>query len=201
MRYTITKRVSKREKRAKRRAQESAFPGIPLVRWRPLTPVPLNPPSSRTQGWVATVTNTSAGTTVAQPEIPDDPNPVLIRGWRQYDHRISGDILRGMTGRCWMNATMQANCNVVWDTDAAEEHLLAGSCTCGIYVLKERPEGDLAPILAEVVGWGAYVEYERGWRCQYVRIERLFVPDTVAALRARYDCPVEFTPIETTEED
>lgn len=127
--------------------------------------------------------------------IPDASDPVLIRGWRTYDIRL--DRLYGLAGFAWEGAHLKASCHaLIQPPGDCHAHLRAGTCTCGIYVAREMPRPwarpPVAPVaVAEVVGWGAYVEYERGWRCENVRIEKLYAWDTAWALEQRYGCPVE----------
>lgn len=126
----------------------------------------------------------------AQPvDVPDDPSPAFIRGWREYQIEEVGAILYGAAHGRWEGAEMAAQCQAL----PARQHLLDGTCSCGIYILKEKPSQIQRPwkVWAEVVGWGAYIEYERGWRCEHVRIERLRIPDTAWLLGQRYGCPVD----------
>lgn len=81
-----------------------------------------------------------------------------------------------------------------WRYETPEEvcyrHLLYNDyCKCGTYVLK-GPDmiQDYAswPVIAQVIGWGAYVEYERGWRIQHARIEQMWVePEIWEVSRSR----------------
>lgn len=127
----------------------------------------------------------------------------LIEGWRQYYVGFDAEgwlILYGIQ-RPWPNVEMEARC---FDGGAAD-HLSRGECSCGIYVARHPADPDYAAggldIRARVSAWGTCVEYERGWRCEHVRIEALYVggknPYLLSQLAERYDVPV--VPLATLE--
>jgi hypothetical protein len=130
----------------------------------------------------------------------------LVQGWRIYEYTDSYHVLAG-TYLWWYDAKLTAKCLVLPDDDgrAAANHLTRGTCSCGIYILRDRPSKNLfinwwRPVLVYCTGWGAIAEYERGWRVQYAKIERILVPADLCAgrvthiadgLRQRYHVPVD----------
>lgn len=145
--------------------------------------------------------------------VPPEPLPVedgtLIEGWRQYGIMFDNDgflVLHGVRAQ-WPAAELEATCagwatfvgDVLTEQDRAPEHLLAGECSCGIYVARAAPELDYnrpwaVEVIARCSAWGVCVEYERGWRCQHVRVECLYVggknPRLWDELAERYGVPV-----------
>lgn len=136
----------------------------------------------------------------------------MITGYRRY--QINGDMLRGAHDD-WEGRELQATC--YGSAETCEQHLTGDEvfgprCSCGIYVLK-GPDmiQDYAkwPAIAAVTAWGAYIEFEYGYRIQYTRIEHVWIePDWVLdshkddvdwepqldldALAQRYGVVVEF---------
>lgn len=123
----------------------------------------------------------------------------VIRGWRQYV--LTPDGLLGARETLWTEATQRAECRAIYilgdggsgeAARAAHDHLAQGVCSCGIYLSKEKPIVD-APVrvLAECVGWGECVEHDpKGYRCEYVRIERFIMPPEWGLLKT-FGVPIE----------
>lgn len=74
---------------------------------------------------------------------------------------------------------------------------------CGIYVIKEPAYEEVVTsaydVLTAVSAWGAYVEGENGYRCQYVKIERIFLQERQRDFywqlaQTYYDTPIEIVP-------
>lgn len=130
----------------------------------------------------------------------------MLRGYRIY-HIVGGTNphLTGMFQWPWMNNEMQAEClrdepvgyaamaeyesNAVRQQEA-HDHLMSDQCHCGIYAVYDHNhylENDPAyiPIWAAVIGWGAAVKAEHGWRAQFVKIEHLWLLP-----KCRF-CPIE----------
>lgn len=105
----------------------------------------------------------------------------MINGYRRYDLR--GGTLEGATGTVWNERELIAICKKGARAKEAQLALAAVhlandiDCSCGIYITKSEHIADYTsfPVLAAVTGWGGYVEYEKGWRVQYARIEHLWV--------------------------
>lgn len=132
----------------------------------------------------------------------------MFSGYRRY--RLNGDIrndtllLEGAYAP-WYDREFTSVCNGNYSDNAftleevCAEHLLAGICACGIYVLKQ-PNYIAGyrewPVLAEVSAWGAYIEFQSGWRVQHARIEHIwlddaFYADDVEELADRYKVRID----------
>jgi hypothetical protein len=111
----------------------------------------------------------------------------MIIGYRRF--RLQGDRksprLSGVY-EVWSTRDEQAHCRAHdrFTTYADDlktvcvAHLMLGQCSCGIYVLKQPdivPDYKDYPVLAEVTAWGQYIEFERGWRVQFCRLEGLWI--------------------------
>lgn len=134
----------------------------------------------------------------------------VLRGWRQYSLDSLGKLSGGF-GIPWDSTEMHAECRAaVYTPNAvlrtAVEHLAEGTCTCGIYIVGDPPPAwaNTIEVYAQVVGWGAVVEHEHGFRVEYCRIERLVVlvneelvsasvEILVSLLERNYDVPIEVT--------
>lgn len=153
----------------------------------------------------------------------------MIQGWRryavtteqQYTYSVDdvGTVtrrkdgvkikLRGAHAAIWETAEFAASCGAIsmdYPAEVRQEvalrHLELGRCKCGVYITKDDIAGAGAsalPIRATVVGWGAFVEYESGWRTQFARITSLIVQQITAGqydhvlakeLETRYGVPV-----------
>ena len=89
---------------------------------------------------------------------------------------------------------MEASC---WgDKEALREHLSAEEtvCHCGLYIQRD-PEPGHGTVRANCTGWGLVAIEERGWHCEFARIEKLWVPGglpkkLMEQLRERYEAPI-----------
>jgi len=150
----------------------------------------------------------------------------VITGWRRFHltynqippipHYV---ILYGATGYGWPGREVIAECAPMRDKhmlghntrqNLAAIHLKAGECKCGIYITRDRnalgagvvSQEHEFTVIAAITGWGAFVEYELGWRTQFARLEALFVakntvptvkkPEVENDLFLRYGIPVSF---------
>lgn len=115
-------------------------------------------------------------------------SPTSLEPQTPYPNRY---ILKGAQA-IWEDREFQATCNYQYrrretelitlsetEEQVCEEHLKNDmNCTCGIYVLKGpdiKHDYSQWPALVAVTGWGAFVEYEFGWRIQYTRMEHIWV--------------------------
>jgi hypothetical protein len=146
----------------------------------------------------------------------------VIFGYRRYQITYTTDVdpVKAITLKgaydTWSSVEMTAECRLGRPIEQLLEtshqvcfrHLttIAESCHCGIYVVKGPdmiPDYSEWPILAQVVGWGGFVEYEYGWRIQYCRIEQMWLDssqeyhfnfdavETIEFLRSKYNVPVK----------
>lgn len=149
----------------------------------------------------------------------------MITGFRKYNwavdrNKTSAPItLEGMNGVRWPKAELTATCEYTGgyrgsfrgtaSPERAQRHLMDTDdpCSCGIYLPKTEEYLETsylaAPVTAALVGWGAFIEYDKGYRLQHARIERLWVnvdrlpyPSmtpgaSVEQLQKRYGCIVE----------
>lgn|SRR3990172_567760 len=103
----------------------------------------------------------------------------LFRGVRSYHliHDKLGTRIRGMYGTIWDESRLTASCRN--SQDLCRKHLRNKSsvCRCGIYALYNEEIAQQYPsiIYGDVVGWGAIVHAEKGWRAEHVRIDRLWI--------------------------
>jgi hypothetical protein len=122
----------------------------------------------------------------------------VITGYRRYnlvDHGTSDFELVG-AHNTWPDREMTATCGYedLSSVDRCETHLLDGMCSCGIYVLK-TPDGishyNRWPAIVAVTGWGAYTEYELGYRVQHVRMEHIWIePEWIESIKREWDLDV-----------
>lgn len=126
----------------------------------------------------------------------------MITGFRRYELLPRDGLLRGATAIAWKERELQAECNNTQGSKktkqaAAEYHLKAEEniCGCGIYITKAEYFGgyEQFSVLAAVTGWGAYIEFQNGWRVQYASIEHLWVTGAadIAALEKKYGVGVD----------
>lgn len=141
----------------------------------------------------------------------------MITGFRRYrlvyrqqiayaDAYLASFRLVGARNITWDTRESTARCLKRLDlgtVQRASRHLMADECSCGIYITRTREMGrgvqwESFPVLAHVIGWGAFVEYEGGWRVEHCRIEALELRDNssdakdVATLLSRqYGVPVQ----------
>lgn len=115
--------------------------------------------------------------------------PKVYHGMRSYSvHRKHGDIvLQGSYGAEWETNTLRASCGHGRGVkspqseafyEQARKHLLKdGACSCGIYAVEGREIENQyrSRIYASVVGWGAMVIGGKGWRAEYVRIDKIWI--------------------------
>lgn len=116
----------------------------------------------------------------------------MIRGWRGY--YWNGADLRGSV-EAWDGPEKIARCDVhakCRDHEPPDEE-----CGCGIYVVNSIDAHELhTGIRAAVVGWGKVIHYERGWRVEKCRIERLFVWESKASNQKLMDALSRYAPVE-----
>ena len=138
----------------------------------------------------------------------------VLTGYRRYQLQYSyEDQKQGTSNRHayrlagvkaeWQTREMQAEClgtRSIAGADpkaTAEFHLdeiynrSGYDCTCGIYVPKQPdliPDYHSYPAIVAVSAWGNYIEYERGYRVQFVRMEHIWIePDWVDSLYGEED--------------
>ncbi len=105
----------------------------------------------------------------------------VVYGWRRYNLSWSKGkwCLFGSWAK-WESREKTASCSVqgMHGDFQSVEH---GRCQCGIYSLKDRDDLRRVPFRANVdalvVMWGTVREYQRGYRAEHVRIERLYIPE------------------------
>ncbi len=126
-------------------------------------------------------------------EPPPEPWTGVLSGWRCYKLKAApGDpgILQGDAGRYWRGTRFQAECNGAYtgpnspdSPNHMQEHSEAqNGGACGIYMqFKPRINHGNWQVYASCVAWGNVHLYTDGARCQYVRIEKLYVMDTTLA--------------------
>lgn len=119
----------------------------------------------------------------------------MFYGYRRYKIHAWDTSLVGAHD-IWNGREMQAKCDyssVYYgnEEEQCKQHLLAGTCKCGIYVLKQPdivPDYKVWPGLVQVVAWGAFIEFELGWRVQYARMEHIWVePEWIESLQYDWD--------------
>lgn len=144
----------------------------------------------------------------------EEPSPSQLLATYTTE-RVLHATLVGARSRPWETRQMQAQCltgseRIAFaDSDGkrAAIHLeFDTGCTCGIYITKTEEMGrgvdfDRFPVLANVVGWGHYVEYEEGWKVQFARIESMSLRDNTSdakmiadVLERTYEVPVQVAP-------
>lgn len=107
----------------------------------------------------------------------------LFRGIRSYHlfHDKQGFRLRGMYGVTWETSRLTATCGKsgLEGEDKCRNHLREKKCSCGIYALYDNMSnqfwGYRTSVFGDVVGWGAIIHAENGWRAEHVRIDRLWI--------------------------
>lgn len=137
----------------------------------------------------------------------------MIQGFRRYRLNPLNQIV-GRFGATWDKADFTAECLVrhyggVYEgdrKDLAFQHLSNDfPCKCGIYITKTHKAHESTQdeenynVEAVVTGWGAYAEYDDGWKVQFARIERMTLfssyPDDnkiATFLQETYNVPVSF---------
>lgn len=132
-------------------------------------------------------------TCVEPPPPPPEQYTGVLRGWRCYKLNMSpgqAGILQGDAGRYWRGTTFRAECagklegkgSPDWPGHMAAHAEAAGGGSCGIYMqFAPRMNHGNWQVYASVVAWGNVELYTHGARCQYVRIEKLFVVDPAIA--------------------
>lgn len=101
----------------------------------------------------------------------------MINGTRRYRITTQGNkaYLVGGAGMVWEKAEAKADCLM---GGSASMHLKRGGCSCGINIAKgDRAHNGSGPVIAEMIGWGQYVEGELGWRCEYGEIVAIHIED------------------------
>lgn len=124
--------------------------------------------------------------------------------------------LEGGTGQRWDGLRLEARCSPnnrttgsPDDAPPAGPHLREGRCHCGIYLVPKVdlsnwlviPRWHFLALYARCRGWGYVVEHEKGWRCEVVEIQALYLfmrgtalldarHQLAEALVARYPVPI-----------
>lgn len=119
----------------------------------------------------------------------------MFFGWRLYNPTKDGR-LRG-TRVIWEEAIFTAECSE--SLKNCRDHLTKGTCLCGIYAFKDKPENSYIvnnSVAALCNPYGLMVEHEWGWRAEKVEIIKLYIYEPMnhylaPALEARYKVPVE----------
>lgn len=144
----------------------------------------------------------------------------MIQGFRRF--RLAPyqpSILIGATGFAWQTPIQQAECRTPESRNEqstaeldgkhvdlftrAAIHIDVDLCKCGIYITKNTNLGKGVTtefnVLAQVIGWGNFIEYEEGWRTQFCQIDALTLvgmwtrkesEELQQALIKRYQVPV-----------
>lgn len=144
------------------------------------------------------------------------PHPSQLKAGETFFDHLWGPILVGRLLQPWWGPRLRAACvlpkqtyllNVaaapedepaqVQERTWASQHLKAGTCSCGIYLLRApRQEWtDLAYTYARCRGWGYVVEHEGGWRCEQVEILELYVPSLILRIAPAYERLLERYPV------
>lgn len=136
----------------------------------------------------------------SMPELPPGVGGTdqLLRGWRQFRVGIDLDrefvrrgrtepTLVGVLGYPWKRGPQRASCHNYEDYNGNDRHLLAvmhlgaGVDGCGLYGTWEYNHLHTGlhafSVVTSVVGWGISVLAERGFRCEEMEIERLWIVD------------------------
>lgn len=103
----------------------------------------------------------------------------LIHGSRRFYPYRSGEFtyLQGGAGVVWHTPDLKAVCMFEPGADVAK-HIKSGRCSCGINIAKgDSAHNASGPIYAEMIGWGAFMEGERGWHCEYGEIVAIRIDD------------------------
>lgn len=124
----------------------------------------------------------------------------MITGYRRYILRDNGTSDFTLVGASveWPSRELTATCVRSFTSksggDLCERHLLEGVCSCGIYVLKSPdtlPEYSKWPAIVAVTGWGAFTEFEHGWRIQHVRMEHIWIePEWIESIKREWNLDV-----------
>lgn len=126
-------------------------------------------------------------------DLSSSPSSDVLKGFKAFslvkheDKMKPPYLLVGGYSRSWYGNTFESKCespyyaNFHWGEQEkilnSKVHLNQGICTCGCYMTHDLKHGQVASgmIQAECVGWGICVEGINGVRCEFVRIEALFI--------------------------
>lgn len=125
-------------------------------------------------------------------EIPTPPilEHEVVYGWKVFEVFSDGTLVGGYGNR-WETDTYEAVCENAYNNFPSDVAGEDSDCTCGIWSYKEKPEHYLYDAIALCILWGGVYEYTRGYRSDFARIEKLFVPSNletqqVARMALRY---------------